>query len=65
MPNGQASYDIFNAKVEAIGKATGSPVLNYQSLSNHALFRDNIHLDRVGAALFSVRLGQALRADVK
>jgi hypothetical protein len=65
MPHGQVSYDVFNAKVEAIGRASGSLVLNYQSFSNHAFFRDNIHLNARGAKLLSDRLGLALRAVIK
>jgi hypothetical protein len=65
MPDGQASYNIFNAKVDAIGRSSNSIVLNYQSVSNHAVFRDNIHLNAVGAKLFSIQLGLALRSVVK
>jgi hypothetical protein len=62
MPQGQASYDMFNAKVKAIGRTSGSVVLSYESVSNHALFRDNAHLNAAGAKLLSVRLGLALRS---
>jgi hypothetical protein len=64
MPHGQTTYDIFNKEVAALGRQSGSAVLNYQKVSNHAFFKDNIHLNYVGTELFSTRLGQALRAMV-
>ncbi len=64
MPHGQTTYQIFNNEVSSLGRQTGSPVLNYQSVSNHALFKDNIHLNYEGTELVSARLGVALRAVV-
>ena len=65
MPQGNASYRVFTDEVAAIGRATGTKVIDDSSVRNDGLFFNNIHLNHNGAELLSIQLGRVLKGMVR
>lgn len=65
MPNGGASYAVFDREVAAIGHQTGASVLSYEGVNDTALFINDIHLNKTGATLLTTRLASALQHLVR
>lgn len=59
-PGGAADYDRYLAALRGLAAETGATLLEYDTLRDHALFADLVHLGRPGAATLTERLAADL-----
>jgi hypothetical protein len=62
-PRGDADYAAFKQAIAGIAQTTSVPLIDLDQPRDHALFADELHLNRVGAIQFSAALARALRDD--
>jgi hypothetical protein len=61
-PHGEADYVTFRAELGQIAAQGGVAELNFDSLRNPSYFGDDVHLNSVGAQVFTTQLVAALQA---
>lgn len=60
-PRGEVDYEAFKQAISGIATASSVPLIDLDRPRDHALFADELHLNRTGATRFSTALARALR----
>jgi hypothetical protein len=61
-PHGSEDFATYLDRLRELGASTGTPVLEFDSIRDHSLFADIVHLNATGATAFTPQLMAAIEA---